>query len=261
MKQCLILFILIGIFLLSGCARMHHDQSYQYSIVSQNSGKCLSLDPAGGYYDGDPAQQWDCAHYHMGLQKAWLFVPNGPYAYQILSIHSGKCLEVKLSPMGGKNNGDVLQQSKCTGADNQNWIVVNEILGLPTAIRSVHSGKCAEVNLGSTGGKQDGDPIDQWDCVAGDSQPPSNQLWRLNPITAPNPPLDTGKGELCNVCNPGNPECKPGALCIVMLSGQSICGQSCSTAVGCPTGYTCTKMMKLGQTYFQCVPDGNGCPF
>jgi len=252
MKQFLPLFVLVAAFLVSGC----NGGPYHYSVTSENSGKCLSLNLSGGYYDGDPAEQWDCSHYHMGLQKSWLFEPIGQLnTYRIVSIYSGKSLEVKTTPMGGKDNGDIAQQAKYTGGDNQKWTVITDSGGTST-ITSLDSGKCLEVKLGSTAGKQDGDPIEQWDCTAG----AMNQIWRLKKVTAPNPPLDTGKGELCNVCNPAKPECKPGALCLVMPSGQSVCGQSCSAAVSCPAGYACTKITKLGQTSFQCVPTGDGCP-
>jgi hypothetical protein len=247
MRRMGIFFVVAAVFLACGCT-----PRIQYSIISENSGKCMSLNPTGGYYDGDPAEQWDCSQYHMGLQASWQFVPSGQSnTYHVISIHSGKCLEVKLSS-GGKNNGDIVQQSKCTWGDNQKWIVITGQTS--TTITSLYSGKCVEVKLGSTGGLKDGDIIDQWDCTGA-----KNQIWMLQPITAPKPPLDTGKGELCNACNPANPECKPGALCLIMPSGQSVCGQSCSTAVGCPTGYTCTKVTKLGQTYFQCVPTNNEC--
>ena len=194
----------------------------------------------------------------MGVEKEWLFVslPGGTSKYKVVSIHSGKCLEVNTSATSGKNNGDIVQQSKCTGMDNQTWNVVTTSTG--TTMTSFYSGKCLQVKLGSAGGTKDGDAIEQWDCAAG----VKNQTWKLHVAGTepPNPPLDTGKGELCNVCNPANPECKPGALCIGMPSGQTICGQACSGFVGCPSGYTCTKMVKGSQTYFQCVPGNNNCP-
>lgn len=126
-------------------------------------------------------------------------------------------------------------------------------------IKSIKSGKCLEVRLGSTGGMQDGDIIEQWDCSAS----AKNQIWKLQKASTPppNPPLDTGTGELCNVCNPQKPECKPGAKCIYMISGQTICGQICSPATGgCPSGYKCTQLSGSGQTGFQCVPDEYSCP-
>jgi len=252
MRQFMIYFVLVIVFLVSGCKPK--TPGYPYSIISENSGKCLSLQLPGGYYDGDPAQQWDCSHIHMSLQGSWLLEPNAQSStYRVISIHSGKCLEVNLSN-GGKNNGDIVQQSKCTGGNNQKWSFISGSGGTST-ITSLHSGKCLEVKLGSNGGMQDGDVIEQWDCNVA-----KNQIWRLKEITAPNPPLDTGKGELCNVCNPAKPECAPGAQCIVMPSGQSICGQSCSAVVSCPSGYTCTKMTKLGQILYQCVPTNNQCP-
>jgi len=253
MKWSMAFTIMVGIsVILTGCAT--HDR---YSAVSAHSGKCLSLTVPGGYYDGDPVEQWDCSHYHMGLQKEWLFVPlQGMSKYQVKSIKSGKCLEVKLSTKSGKNNGDIAQQSKCTGANNQAWNVVTTSTG--TTFKSLYSGKCLQVRLGSTGGKQDGDIIEQWDCATS----AKNQIWKLQAASTPppNPPMDKGIGELCNVCNPQKPQCKPGALCIVMPSGQSICGQNCSLISGCPSGYTCTKIVKLGKTYFQCVPNNYSCP-
>ncbi|HUL12438.1 MAG TPA: RICIN domain-containing protein [Methylococcaceae bacterium] len=252
MKHDLIAFMLAGAFVVTGCG----GGDYKYTIVSQHSAKCVGLPVGGGYFAGDPVEQWDCSHYHMGLQGSWLIEPVGPpNTYQVVSIHSGMCLEVNASLGGGKNNGDPLRQTECTGADNQKWLVVTDSAGIST-FESVHSGKCMEVRLGTTGGKQDGDVIEQWDCLAG----AKHQTWKLGEIAAPNPPLDAGKGGLCNVCNPANTNCNAGAMCLVLTSGQTVCGQSCSTAVGCPKGYTCTQMTQLGKTYFQCVPDGNSCP-
>lgn len=253
MKWYMTFAIVVGISAnLTGCAT-----HTKYSAVSSHSGKCLSLIVAGGYYDGDPIEQWNCAHIHMDLQKEWLFVPlQGMSNYQVKSIKSGKCLEVKISTISGKNNGDIAQQSKCTGTSNQAWNVVTTSTG--TTFKSLYSGKCLQVRLGSTGGMQDGDAIEQWDCATG----AKNQLWKLQAAstTPPNPPLDTAAGELCTVCNPQKPNCKPGALCMVMPSGQSICGQNCSPATGCPSGYTCTAIIKLSQSYHQCVPNDNNCP-
>ena len=248
MKKLGILFTVVLVLITSGCMVIS-----KRSLISSHSSKCLSLDVFGGYYDGDPAQQWDCNHYHMGLQASWELFPVGQSdTYRVRSFHSGKCLEVDLSS-GGKNNGDIVRQAKCTGADNQHWVIM---LGQQsTTIKSVYSGKCAEVKLGTTNGMQDGDAIQQSDCTGAD-----NQSWMPQSITAPTPPLDTGQGQLCNVCNPANPVCKTGALCLVMTSGQTICGQSCSTVIGCPSGYMCTPMTQLGKTVFQCVPDNNQCP-
>ena len=253
MKWCMTLAVVVGIsVILAGCAT--HDR---FSAVSAHSGKCLSLIVPGGYNDGDPVEQWDCSHFHMDLQKEWLFVPlQGVSNYQVKSIKSGKCLEVKLSMTSGKNIGDIVQQSKCTGASNQAWNVVTTSKGI--AFKSLYSGKCLQVRLGSTGGLQDGDIIEQWNCAISTK----NQIWKLQAASTPppNPPLDTGIGELCNVCNPLKPNCKPGALCIVMPSGQSICGQNCSPTMGCPSGYACTAIKNLGKTYYQCIPNNNNCP-
>jgi Ricin-type beta-trefoil lectin domain-like len=258
MKDRITCFVVVIVFLAAGSGCI--GASDRHYAVSQHSGKCLGLPPAGGYFDGDPVQQWDCAQIHLGLQKEWLFVPleAASSKYKVVSIQSGKCLEVSTSPTGGKNNGDIVQQSKCTGADNQKWDIGNTSAG--TTFTSLYSGKCMQVRLGSTGGTNDGDAIEQWDCSAG----AKNQVWKLlttSPLP-PNPPLDTGKGELCNLCNPaiGSSDCKPGARCILLPSGQSICGQNCSGGAGCPTGYTCAKIGSSGSTYYQCVPNNNSCP-
>lgn len=254
MKRYMMLASVVGISaILAGCSTKD-----RFSAVSVHSGKCLSLKIAGGYYDGDPIEQWNCSHTHMYLQKEWLFVPlpGGVSNYQVKSIHSGKCLEVKLSSTSGKNNGDIIQQSKCTGANNQAWNIVTTSAG--TTFKSLYSGKCLQVRLGSTNGLKDGDIIEQWTCTGGTKK----QIWKLQAATAntPNPPLDTGTGELCNLCSPYKPNCKSGALCITMLSGQSICGKHCSPSKGCPSGYLCTQIKKLGNTYYQCIPNNYSCP-
>ncbi len=253
MKRCLLILFLIAGLTVSGCKIK--PQGYPYKIISDLSGKCLSLPLPGGYYEGDPVEQWDCTHYHMGLQGSWLLeYDDQTNTYQVISIHSGKCIEVNLAA-GGKNNGDFVQQAKCNGGDHQKWIFTSGAGGTST-IASLHSGKCLQVRSGTTGGMADGDPIEQWDCIGGALA----QQWRMNNINAPNPPLDTAKGELCNVCDPGKPECAPAAKCIGLSAGQYVCGQSCSKTTGCPAGYACTPITQLGQTIYQCVPNNNECP-
>lgn len=222
-----------------------------YTITSKHSSKCLSLIIPGGFYENNPVQQWDCSHIHMGLQKSWLIEwDNQNKSFRLVSIFSGKCMEVDMSS-GGKNNGDKIQQASCDGGKNQEWKYKTINVGYIQII-SAHSGKCLDVNLNPNGGTMDGDMVQQWDCI----QNQSNQLWELKKISAPNPPLDTGEGLLCNVCNPNDVKCKgAGAKCIYTTNQQYICGQACNNVQPCPIGYYCNT--NIGQ----CVPQGEECPY
>lgn len=259
MRRPTVILALLGVLLLaSGCPSPGPTPTpsvgyllQSYTIVSEHSGKCLSLELPGGFYEKDPAQQWACNHYHMGLQGKWLLDPTGQIDhYRLVSTFSGKCLEA------GSSDGSAVVQAKCTTAANQEWIFKFASAAAYT-IASASSGKCMQVKPGTTGGKSDGDAIEVWSCSAGSK----NQMWSRTEADAPNPPLDTGTGELCNVCNPQMPECKTGAMCMVMTTGQYLCGQSCSGASPCPSGYTCKQYKtSSGSTVSQCVPTGDECP-
>jgi len=68
-------------------------------------------------------------------------------------------------------------------------------------------------------------------------------------------------GELCNPCNPLNPECvEPDARCVVTNAHETCCGRDCSTQ-GCPADYQCmTVKLQVGHVK-QCIPLDLSCYF
>jgi len=90
------------------------------------------------------------------------------------------------------------------------------------------------------------------------------------PVTDASPPSNGGGGALCSPCAT-NTDCQEGALCIFYgipttdgggdpdaapsSTSASFCGGACSSAVPCPTGFTCAT---LGARQ-QCVPSAGRC--
>jgi Ricin-type beta-trefoil lectin domain len=87
-------------------------------IVATHSDKCLDVATpfaGAGKQNGANVQQWACSD---GLNQSWALIPTGPGLYLIVSLFSGKCLDVE----GGStaNNANV-QQWECHGRPNQIW--------------------------------------------------------------------------------------------------------------------------------------------
>jgi hypothetical protein len=214
------------------------------------------------YLSGDPfelnngtnVELWDYYSRHSGGKhhKTWFFEPTGVTGqYYLKNAMTGKCLSIDLSKWLGLLNGDNIIEWRCIGWPNQIWTLEN--LGWGHRIRSVWSRKCIEAK-----GFANGDNIHQWDCL-----PPFpykfNQLWFGIPVAdATNPPHDSGKGLLCDVCNPKKPVCNaPGAKCLITPLHQAICGQACDSANPCPQGYTCCK----AKNAHQCAPTKYECDY
>ena len=65
-------------------------------------------------------------------------------------------------------------------------------------------------------------------------------------------------GKLCDYCSSSG-DCQAGGRCIFTNTGESFCGQDCTTQ-GCPSGYGCrTVTDQGGSTYKQCVPNDLSC--
>jgi hypothetical protein len=94
----------------------------------------------------------------------------------IKAQHSGKCLHIPASSGNSFANGIQLTQWQCIPQRNVQWELEN--VGAPEQpvyrIKSISTGKCAQVNGGS---KANGAVISQWDCV---KQP--NVHWVLQPV-------------------------------------------------------------------------------
>jgi hypothetical protein len=86
------------------------------------SSKCMDVD-GGGLGNGVKVQEWDC---NGQSQQQWRLVRVGSNRsdFNIVSMRSGKCLDLDISqPGGGYSDGTRLQQWSCLGANqtNQLW--------------------------------------------------------------------------------------------------------------------------------------------
>lgn len=109
------------------------------------------------------------------LEANALTSPQG--SFQIVALHSNKCLDVA-GGAGSISNGANVQQWTCLGAGqtNQFWRLVP--VGNLFQLVAAHSGKCLDV-AGGVGATGNGTNVHQWQCI-GASQ--TNQLWRLVPV-------------------------------------------------------------------------------
>ena len=214
----------------------------------------LSTSPFN-YGDGANIEIWGYDSYHSGgtTHKSWYFEPTGTLDhYYLKNVMTGKCLTAE-----GASVGASISQRRCeAGATKQIW--KQELMGSwGIRLRSTLSDKCIE----STG-FNNGDKVQIAACL-----PPFpnkfNQLWFTEAQPdAPSPPHDSGKGALCDFCDPSNPVCaESGGKCVITNLGQSICGRQCSQVSPCPQGYNCTNIkLKSGYTS-QCIPNNYQCSY
>jgi hypothetical protein len=128
-----------------------------------------------GWATGDLGRiiQWPC---HFGNNQKWILRPKAQLptkvsiatgVYEIVSKHSGKCLDV----YGGQtHNGVGLIQYRCHGGNNQRF-AAHQLPNGNYVFQAVHSGRVLDVYGGHTG---NGVRIIQWDRHNG-----RNQQWRL----------------------------------------------------------------------------------
>ena len=68
-----------------------------------------------------------------------------------------------------------------------------------------------------------------------------------------------GTANLCDRCE-SNADCREnGALCLVLDSGEQVCGRSCVKDAECPSGYYCDAYMNGTQSVGQCAPAVGSC--
>ena len=109
-----------------------------YSIVNFASGKALDVSGVS-YSDGANVHQWA---YGGGANQKWVITNVGNNKYEIVSLHSGKCLDAD----SGSTN---VHQWSCFGNDNQRWFI--ELLSSGQyAIKSANGQEALEVENGST---------------------------------------------------------------------------------------------------------------
>jgi len=250
-------FLLVVVFLLSGCVPVpsptptpYASLIAPYAFKNLYSSDYLSLHPTGSNLsNGDTVVQIAPSNYHLGLQNVWLVYPYGS-GYLLVSAHSGKCLQTDSTQLKSP-----VHQQKCTGDAKQQWSFSGSA-GAST-IMSQYSQLCLAVP--ST---QEYEEVYQQDCSLALSDSTKSGLWAQEPKpNAPNPPHDSGSGQLCDACNPANPNCTgSGSMCAVLVSGQSLCATACSSAQPCPQGYDCKSVSAGAGVKNLCVPTDMSCP-
>ncbi|MFP2904599.1 RICIN domain-containing protein [Pyxidicoccus sp. 3LFB2] len=128
-------------------------------VVVALSGNCLDL-PGWSGAKYEVLQQYDC---NGGTNQQWIFRPVGDGYYNIISVHSGQCVDVPNSATYAIN----VQQYPCNGQANQQWYYE------PTTRELIarHSGMCL-----TTQGTANKTKVFQGYC----SYSPGQQ-WTLNP--------------------------------------------------------------------------------
>ncbi|MFD0569437.1 RICIN domain-containing protein [Kitasatospora gansuensis] len=86
-------------------------------MTAAHSGKCLEVPSAKIGTEGAPIQQWGCGS--AAANQKWRLEPAGTDLYRLVSVASGKCLDVP----GASTADDVqLIQWTCSAtAANQKW--------------------------------------------------------------------------------------------------------------------------------------------
>jgi hypothetical protein len=136
-------------------------------IVSENSGMALDVSRLS-LDSGANVKQY---RIHGGDNQWWTLSPvgeqNGHSIYRIISLHSGKALDVENAGLEDRAN---VQQFRYHGGANQHWKMAPTAEGC-LQIVSLHSGKCLDVAGES---RLDGANVQQFSCK---NEP--HQCWRL----------------------------------------------------------------------------------
>lgn len=139
-----------------------------YTLTARHSGKLLDVYNAA-LTDGANAVQWAA---NGQSNQRWQFRDVGSGYYQVVSLNSGKCLDV----YGGTSataDGVRAVQWTCGTGTNQHWRVQDVGSGYLQLVAR-HSGKCLDVlNAATTDGAQ----AVQWTCGTG-----ANQHWQRNQV-------------------------------------------------------------------------------
>lgn len=114
-------------------------------------------------------QQWNC-HSTQSNQQ-WTAIDRGSSTYELMSVGSGKCLDV---PDSSTTSGIQLQQYTCVGSTNQLWHFTASGTGTYQII-SASNGLClSDLNASTTAGN----PVIQETCTAN-----TNKQWLFQPVS------------------------------------------------------------------------------
>jgi len=140
----------------------------QYTLTARHSGKLLDVFNAATT-DGANAVQWAA---NGQANQQWRFADAGGGYFQIVSLNSGKCLDV----FGGATataDGVRVVQWACHTGTNQQWQIQDLGTGY-IRLAARHSGKCLDIQNAAT---TDGAQAIQWTCGTA-----ANQQWQRRPL-------------------------------------------------------------------------------
>lgn len=133
----------------------------QYQLVAAHSQKCLEVaGGTGALANGANVQQWDCVG-PVQINQLWRPVRVGNTgSYQLVAVHSGKCLDVA-GGTGALASETNIHQWSCVGPAQTNQLWKLQPDGAGYRLVAQHSLKCAEV---AAGGTSNGTNVQQWEC-------------------------------------------------------------------------------------------------
>ena len=134
-----------------------------YTLTARHSGKLADVFN-GSTADGANVVQWAA---NGQTNQRWRFTDAGGGFFTVVSVNSGKCLDVNGGATATGDGARVVQWT-CNGGTNQQWRLQDAGSGYVNLIAR-HSGKCLDVNAAAT---TDGAQLVQWTCNGG-----TNQQW------------------------------------------------------------------------------------
>ena len=138
------------------------------TLTARHSGKLADVFNAATT-DGANVVQWAA---NGQTNQRWQFRDLGGGYYNVVSVNSGKCLDV-YGGQGATGDGVRVVQWACGAGTNQQWRIQDLGTGHIQLIAR-HSNKCLDVLDVSTA---DGAQLVQWTCGTA-----SNQQWQRNPV-------------------------------------------------------------------------------
>ncbi|HVQ93622.1 MAG TPA: alpha-galactosidase [Mycobacteriales bacterium] len=137
------------------------------TLTARHSGKLADVFN-GSTADGANVVQWAA---NGQTNQRWQFRDAGGGFFTVVSVNSGKCLDVAGGPTATAD-GVRVDQWTCTGGTNQQWRIQDLGTGFVQLVAR-HSNKCLDVlNAATTDGAQ----LVQWTCGTG-----TNQQWQRSP--------------------------------------------------------------------------------
>jgi hypothetical protein len=134
-----------------------------YTLTARHSGKLADVLNASTA-DGANAVQWTA---NGQTNQRWRFVDLGGGFFNVVSVNSGKCLDV-FGGASATGDGVRVVQWTCGSGTNQQWRLADAGSGYVNLVAR-HSSKCLDVNGAAT---TDGAQLVQWTCNSG-----TNQQW------------------------------------------------------------------------------------